>query len=122
MSSSVGSIAQWQGQGARQLPGLSKPEANVLGLLRDAMILTRGNGLTRLSGWLAQVEQVPAGRLRQRLREFSYEAKARRGKTRREVHVEECIADLLRGLLNGWQGRKERVLALDASSASENGL
>lgn len=119
MSSSVASIAQWQGQVARLLPGLSKPEANVLGLFSYAMILTRGSGLTRLSTWLAQVEQVPAERLRQRLREFYYEAKAKRGKNRREVQVEECFADLLRGLLSGWQGRKELVLVLDASTLGE---
>jgi hypothetical protein len=119
MSSSVASIAQWQEQVARLLPGLSKPEANVLGLLSYAMILTRGSGLTRLSSWLAQVEQVPAGRLRQRLREFYYEAKAKRGKKRREVQVEKCFAELLRGMLRGWQGRKELVLALDASALGE---
>lgn len=119
MSSSVASIAQWQRQVATLLPGLSKPEANVLGLLSYAMILTRSSGLTRLSNWIAQVEQVPCGRMRQRLREFSYEAKAKRGKKRREVKVEECFADLLRGVLKQWEGRKELVLALDASALGE---
>jgi Transposase DDE domain len=119
MSSSVASIAQWQGQVATLLPTLTKPEANVLGLLSYAMLLTRGSGLTRLSNWLAQVEQVPVGRLRQRLREFYYEAKAKRGKKRREIQVETCFPDLLGGLLKSWHGPKELVLALDASALGE---
>jgi hypothetical protein len=119
MSSSVASITQWQGQVAELLPSLSKPQAAVLGLLSYAMVLTDGCGLTRMSTWLARVEQVPAGRLRQRLREFYYEAEAKRGSKRREVHVQECFADLLRGILKGWDGPKELALALDASTLGE---
>jgi hypothetical protein len=48
--------------------------------------------MTRLSNGLGNVEQVPAGLLRQRLREFSYEAEAKRGKKRREVDVRAWIA------------------------------
>jgi hypothetical protein len=104
MSSSVPSIAQWQEQVERRLPSLTKAEANVLGLLSYAMVFTGGCGLTRLSCWLALVEQVPAGRVRQRMREFSYEAKAKRGSKRREVEVEGCFADLLRAIVQGWHG------------------
>jgi hypothetical protein len=119
MSSSVASIAQWQRQVATLLPGLSKPEANVLGLLSYAVILTRGSGLTRLSRLSGgRLEQVPAGRLRQRLRDWYYEAKAKRGAKRREIQVETCFPDLLRGLLKQWNGPKEVVLALDASALS----
>jgi hypothetical protein len=116
MSSSVISITQWQARVSHLLPGLSKPEANVLGLLSYAMILTRGSGLTRLSNWLAQVEQVPVDRLRQRLREFYYEASAKRGNKRREVEVQACFPALLQGVLATWQGFHELVLVLDAST------
>lgn len=116
MSSSVTSIAQWQERVRELLPGLRKPEANVLGMLSYAMIQTRGSGLTRISTWLAQVEQVPVGRLRQRLREFYYEARAKRGNKRREVNVEACFPALLQGVIAHWQGPHELVLALDAST------
>ncbi len=119
MSSSVPSIAHWQGQVADLLPSLSKPQAQVLGMLSYAIILTGGCGLTRLSTWLAQVEQVPAGRLRQRLREFYYEVEAKRGSKRQEVEVEGCFADLLAGILKNWSGSKELALALDASALGE---
>jgi hypothetical protein len=83
------------------------------------MVMFNGGGLTRLSHGLAEIEQVPAGRLRQRLREFYYEAEAKRGKKRREVKVEACFADLLRSVLRGWQGKKELALAMDASTLGE---
>lgn len=101
------------------LPSLSKAEAMVLGLLSYGILMLDGCGITRLSKGLAKIEQVPAGRLRQRLREFSYEAQAKRGNKRREVKVEACFADLLRSVLRGWEGKKELALAMDASTLGE---
>jgi Transposase DDE domain len=119
MSSSVATIAAVQKRIGKMLPGLSKAEAQALGLLSYGILLFNGCGLTRLSKGLAEIEQVPAGRLRQRLREFSYEAEAKRGNKRREVKVEACFADLLRSVLRGWQGKKELALAMDASTLGE---
>lgn len=119
MSSSVTSIAVLQKRVAQMLPSLSKAEAQVLGLLSYGILLFNRCGLTRLSHGLAEIEQVPAGRLRQRLREFYYEAEAKRGKKRREVKVEACFADLLRAVLQDWEGKKELVLAMDASTLGE---
>jgi hypothetical protein len=101
------------------LPSLSKAEAEVLGLLSYGILMLDGCGITRLSNGLAKIEQVPSQRLRQRLREFSYEASAKRGKKRREVKVEACFPDLLRAVLRGWEGKKELALAMDASTLSE---
>jgi hypothetical protein len=74
-----------------------------------------GCGLTRLSNGLSKIEQVPAGRLRQRVREFYYEAQAKRGKKRRAVEVRACFGDLLAAILRDWHGEKRLSLALDAS-------
>jgi hypothetical protein len=101
------------------LPSLSKAEAEVLGLLSFGIVMLDGCGISRLSNGLAKIEQVPAGRLRQRLREFYYEAEAKRGSKRREVNVQACFADLLRCVLRGWQGKKELALAMDASTLGE---
>ena len=119
MSSSVESIAEWQNQVQALLPSLSRSEAKVLGWLSYGMVLLDGCGLTKLSQGLAQLEHVPAGRLRQRLREFYYEAEAKRGAKRREVEVQGCFGDLLAGVLRGWEGQKELALALDASTLGE---
>lgn len=119
MSSSIASIAALQKRVRQMLPSLSKAEAEVLGLLSYGILLFNGCGITRLSKGLAKIEQVPAGRLRQRLREFSYEAQAKRGNKRREVDVQVCFPDLLRAVLQGWQGKKELALAMDASTLGE---
>lgn len=115
MSSSVASIARWQEEVRDLLPNLSRSQADGLGRLSYAMGLTGQCGLTRLCGLLAHLESRPMGRLRQQLREFYYEAEAKRGTRRREVEVEACFAPLLAGLLLRWRGEKKLVLALDAS-------
>ena len=115
MSSSVASIAWWQEDVRSLLPNLSRTQADTLGRLSYAMGLTGQCGLTRLCGLLSHLENRPMGRLRQQLREFYYEAEAKRGTQRREVEVESCFASLLAGLLLRWRGEKKLVLALDAS-------
>lgn len=119
MSSSVASIALLQKRVAEMLPSLSKSQAMVLGLLSYGILLFNGCGMSRLSHGLAKIEQVPAGRLRQRLREFYYEAGAKRGNKRREVEVRACFPDLLRSVLRGWQGKKELAFSIDASTLGE---
>lgn len=119
MSSSVASIAEWQKRVAALVPSLSSSQAKVLGLLSYGIVLFDGCGMTRLSKGLGKVEQVPAERLRQRLREFYYETQAKRGKKRREVDVRACFGDLLAGVLRDWHGEKRLALALDASTLGE---
>jgi len=71
MSSSMASIATLQKRVEEMLPSLSKAEAQVLGLLTYGILMLGECGITGLSHGLAKIEQVPAERLRQRLREFS---------------------------------------------------
>lgn len=114
MSSSVTSIATLQKRVEEMLPSLSKAQAQVLGLLTYGILMLGKCGITALSQGLAKIEQEPAERLRQRLREFCYEAEAKQGKKRREVDVQRCFPDLLRGMLRGWEGKKELALSIDA--------
>jgi hypothetical protein len=53
--------------------------------------------------------------VRQRLREWCYEAAAKRGKQRQAVHVESCFAPLLAWVLSWWMGT-QLALALDATT------
>lgn len=119
MSSSVSSIAAWQKQVSALVPSLSTAHATLLGLMSYGVVLFNGCGLTRLSQGLAKIEQVPEARLRQRLREFYYDADAKRGKKRRAVDVHACFGDLLKAIVHNWQGNKELALALDASTLGE---
>lgn len=119
MSSSVTTIAVLQKRVGEMLPSLSKAEAQVLGLLTYGILMLGECGITGLSQGLAKIEQVPAERQRQRLREFYYEAEAKRGKKRREVDVQHCFPDLLRSVLRGWEGKKELALSMDAMTLAE---
>ena len=120
MSSSVTSIATVQKRVEEMLPSLSKAQGQVLGLLTYGILMLGKCGMTALSQGLAKIEQEPAERLRQRLREFCYEAEAKRGKKRREVDVQRCFPDLLRSIVWGWEGKKELALSMDASPSSIN--
>jgi hypothetical protein len=119
MSSSMASIVTLQKRVEEMLPSLSKAEAQVLGLLTYGILILGECGITGLSHGLAKIEQVPAERLRQRLREFCYEAEAKGGKKRREVDVQRCFPDLLRSVLRGWEGKKELALSMDAMTLGE---
>ncbi len=119
MSSSVTSIALFQKRVGEMLPSLSQAETEVLGMLSYGIVILDKCGLTKLSHGLAKIEQVPAERLRQRLREFYYEAEAKRGQKRREVNVQRCFPELLGSVLRDWEGEKELALAMDAMTLGE---
>src|SRR5258708_2824081 len=117
--SSVSTIAQWQREVQAHVPSLSVCQARHVGLWSYAMVLNGSGGITHVSNWLATVLGCPRERLRQRLREAEYEASAKRGRKRREVKVEDCFADLLRWVIEHWQGPHELALALDATTLGE---
>jgi hypothetical protein len=83
------------------------------------MMMTMRCGTTHVSHWLAKHEGSSANTVRQRVREWYYEASAKRGQKRREIQVEEHFADLLAWVLEGWEGEKRLVIVLDATTLSE---
>lgn len=117
--SSVPTITQWQSEVQDHLPSLSRCQAQVLGLWSYAIVQAKSCGMTQVSNWLANLLEVPRARLRQRLREWDYEAAAKRGKHRREVQVKACFAELLGWVVAQWQGDHQMALALDASTLGE---
>jgi hypothetical protein len=64
----------------------------------------RSCALTAVSACLAEGLRQKDNTVRQRLREWCYEAPAKRGKKRQEVGVETCFAPLLAWVLSGWTG------------------
>jgi len=97
---------------------LSKPQAAVLALWSVGMVLARSCALTAVSAFLALGLDRKANTVRQQLREFCYEAKAKRGGPRQEVNVERCFAPLLAWVLSGWEGN-QLALALDATTLGQ---
>jgi hypothetical protein len=108
-------VYQWTTEVTTHLPHLSQPQAAVLALWSVGMVLARSCALTAVASFLATWQARKANSVRQQLREFCYEAAAKRGGPRQELHVESCFAPLLEWVLSGWE-RQQLALALDATA------
>lgn len=111
-------VYQWTEVVTKHLPHLSKPQATVLALWSVGMILARSCALTAVSLFLAEGLERKPNTVRQQLREWCYEAKAKRGKPRQEVAVESCFAPLLGWVLSWWDGNP-LAIALDATTLGQ---
>jgi hypothetical protein len=108
------SVDQWRTIIMQHLPQLSKPQALGLALWSLGMVLARSCALTAVSPLLATIWARKEGTMRQRLREWYYEASAKRGPKRQALQVETCFAPLLGWIVSWWQGTQLAV-ALDAT-------
>jgi hypothetical protein len=97
-------VYQWTEVVTKHLPHLSKPQATVLALWSVGMVVARSCALTAVSLFLAEGLERKPNTVRQQLREWCYEAKAKRGQPRQEVAVETCFAPLLGWVLSWWAG------------------
>jgi DDE family transposase len=111
-------VYQWTEVVTTHLPHLSKPQARVLALWSLGMVLARSCALSAVSLFLAQGLERKPNTVRQQLREFCYEAHAKRGGPRQEVAVETCFAPLLAWVLSWWEG-KQLALAVDATTLGQ---
>ena len=116
--SSPASVPQWTQLVATHLPHLSRPQATVLALWSLGLVLARSCGLTAVSVFVANLQQRKENTVRQQLREWCYEAPAKRGTQRQTLAVEACFAPLLRWVLQWWQG-DQLALALDATTLGD---
>src|SRR5207302_2046323 len=83
-----------------------------LGEMAYAMLMIDGCGLTRMCSYMAELLDQPENTLRQKYREMYYEKEAKAGvkkrqQKRREIVVDEHLADLLRAVITRWQGVKK---------------
>jgi hypothetical protein len=108
-------VYQWTDEVTTRLPHLSPSQAAVLALWSLGMVLARSCALTAVALVLAAWQRRKANTVRQQLREFCYEAAAKRGAPRRDLRVEPCFAPLLRWVLAGYAG-PQVALALDATT------
>jgi hypothetical protein len=111
-------VYQWTTEVATQLPHLSQPQAAVLALWSLGMVLARSCALTAVANFLATWQERKANSVRQQLREFCYEAEAKRGAKRQALAVESCFAPLLGWVLSWWEGQ-QLALAIDATALGE---
>ena len=102
------------------LPGLSPAQAYVLALWSYGMVLARSWGITRVAVVLAPLRGAKENTVRQRVREWCYDAEDKRGTKRQALDVSTCCAPLLRWVLAWWPATDRRlVLALDASTLGQ---
>jgi len=115
-----GEVYQWMLVVREHLPQLSKPQATVLALWSFGVVIVGTCGLTSVAGFLGSVLGQKENTVRQRLREWSWEAAAKQGDQRRTVVVGVCFAALLKWVLAWWPSNEKRLaLALDATTLGQ---
>jgi hypothetical protein len=118
--SQLAPLSQWEKTVSSNLPHLSRPQAYVLALWSYGMVLAKSCGITSVAALLADLLECSYDTIRQRLREWCYDAKDKKGKQRQEVDVTLCFAPLVKWILSWWQA-SGRCLALgmDATTLSD---
>ena len=108
-------VPEWTTIIQTHVPHLTKPQATVLALWSLGMVLARSCALTAVSAFLATWLGRKEPAVRQQLREFCYEATAKRGTARCALAVEPCFVPLLTWVVDQWEGT-QLALALDATT------
>jgi hypothetical protein len=80
--------------------------------------LARSCALSAVSEFLAKGLERKPNTMRQQLREWCYEAKAKRGGPRQDVQGEPCFAPLLAWIVNWWEGTP-LALAVEAPTLGQ---
>jgi hypothetical protein len=87
-------LSQWIETVSSMLPKLSRPQAKVLAYWSYGMVLARSCGITLVCAALALQVESSEQNLLQRLREWCYGAKDKKGQKRRELDVSTCFGPL----------------------------
>lgn len=113
-------LLTWEETVSSHLPSLSRCQARMLAWWSFGIATCRCSGQTVVSTFLAVFLNQAEPTMRQRLREWCYEAKAKRGAARQAVEVRGCFPALLRWVIAWWQGDEHRLaLALDATTLGQ---
>lgn len=105
----------WIDEVSSHFSGLSRPQARVLALYSYGMALVCHSGLTTVSYCLALLLGRKWEAVRRQLREWTYEATAKRGSKRQSVSVETLFAPLLKWVMRDWRDKRRLMLALDVT-------
>lgn len=114
-------LKQWMRIVSYHMPHLSLPQVSGLATWSFGMVMTQSPSLTRVSRFIAQLNQEKTNTVRQRLKEWYQEAKAKTGKKRSQLEVTSCFAPLLKWVLSLWISSSQWLpLALDATHIGQN--
>jgi hypothetical protein len=110
-------LDQWVTTVGEHFPKLNKPQATVLALWSFGMAIVKSCALTTVMVFLATLLKVKENTMRQRLREWCYESKRKKGNKRVDIKVHTCFPFLMRWVMELWQGTQVAI-ALDATALS----
>ena len=111
---------EWLRVVIKQMPHLSKPQAVVLGMWSFAIAMTHHCGLSTVTVFLAEILEQSENTVRERLRQWYFGSREKKGKKRGQIDVEQSFVPLLRWILNWWSSEeKSLVLAADASTLGQ---
>jgi len=114
-------LYQWVSTVATYLPTLSRSQATVLAMWSFGTVVLGSCGTTSVAAFLAELLDQKDNTLRQRLREWYYEADQKRGTHRRTMDVTTCFGSLVSWVLAFWSSEEHRLaLALDATTLGEH--
>ena len=110
-------LSQWIQIVSTHFPKLSRPQAKMLAYWSYGMVLAKSCGITLVCAALALQLGCSEANLLQRLREWCYGAKDKKGEKRRELDVSTCFGPLVQWILAWWPADQPRLaLALDATT------
>lgn len=110
-------LSDWIADVSKHFSHLSKPQAHILAIFSFAMVAVQSCGNSSVALFLALLLDEKEGSMRQKLREFCYNAKDKKGEKRCEIDVQTCFVPLFNWILSYWSPDEKRMaLALDAST------
>jgi hypothetical protein len=112
-------LEYWTEEVSIAFPNLSKSQAQMLTWYSYGMAMTKNCGQTIVCVFLALLLQLKGTNLRQRLKEFNYQAACKRGERRCEVVVEEQFEWLTAWVLKQWQIKQKVILGVDVTYLKE---
>jgi hypothetical protein len=95
-------LKDWKQIVSVRFPQLSLPQVSGLATWSFGMVMTKSSSLTRVSVLIAQINQEKENTVRQRLKEWYKEGKAKqkKGNKRVSLAVKDCFASLLRWIVD----------------------
>lgn len=116
-------LKDWKQIVSQKFPSLSLPQVSGLATWSFGMVMTQSSSLTKVSTLIAKINQEKGNTVRQRLKEWYKEgkAKAKKGNKRVSLEVKGCFASLLKWIVDLLpQSNQELPMALDATSIGQN--
>lgn len=113
-------LKQWSCIVSERMPNLSIPQAIGLATWSFGMVMTKSSSLTQVSEFIGAVNNEKPNTVRQRLKEWYQEEKAKKGDKRRTLDVSRCFASLLLWVISLLpQNIQQIALAMDATSIGD---